>query len=112
MRPVIDQTLVETGDLIDVLIHDADVVGDDDDRQLFFPVQAGQKLVKTALRFGIDARRGFIEKEDFGPGHKRPGDEHPLLLPSREPADPNLGEGLHSDLAQGPADCLIPLPPG
>jgi hypothetical protein len=65
---VIDQALIETSDAGDVPVDDADVVGDEDDRDALRRVQAAQQVVEPGLGFGVDAGRGLIQKQERWPG--------------------------------------------
>ena len=67
------------------------------------PVQQGHDLLH-ALRIEVGER--FVQQQELGLAHQRVRDEHPLLLPAREAADPVVGEALGVDVVEDLLDEL------
>ena len=66
--------------------HDWQQMRDDDDRHAPALVEFAQELDHRGLAGEIHARRGLVEHEHVRFTGKRPRQQHPLLLPTREVA--------------------------
>lgn len=107
---VIDKPLIQAGDLGNVLVHNPNVVGDQDDRDAFLCLEPVEKVIKIPLRFGVHASRRLIEKKDPRRIDDGPGDENSLLLSSGQAADAPVHELFHADDLKDVADGRF-LPP-
>jgi hypothetical protein len=102
--PVENQSLIEAGDFIDMLGNDAEIMGDQHDRQTLLLVEVGQHFIKPCLGFRIHACCGFVEKKDIRTVDDGPRDENPLLLPARQLSDPPAFQPEHIHRFQRPVD--------
>ena len=69
-------------------------MGDEQDRDLSFLDDPGDELQHCLGRVRIDARGGFVEHQDVGPGCQGAGDEHALFLAAGEFGEPLAGKLL------------------
>ena len=63
------------------------VVGDVDDRHAQLSVDAGEFQLHRFAKAPVQGRKGFVEEQDAGLVHQRPGQGHPLALPAAQLAD-------------------------
>ena len=76
---------VDVGDFSGVTQHNVDVMAHHDDAHAF--VDGLQEFKNMPLAFGVHARRGFIEEQEFRLGTQGARDKNPLALASGEFTD-------------------------
>ena len=92
-----DQPPVEAGELGHFLGDHADVVADQDEGDLALAIQVVEEGIERGLRLGVDAARRLVQDEQLGVGDEGARDEHALLLPRGQRADPRARVRLHAD---------------
>ena len=92
-----DQPPVEAGELGHFLGDHADVVADQDEGDLALAIQVVEQGIERGLRLGVDAARRLVQDEQLGVGDKGARDQHALLLPRGQRADPRARVRLHAD---------------
>lgn len=94
---VVMQREIQTGDAIRDACDGAQIVADQDEREVELTFQVEQKVDKPLLPGGVDACGGLIQKQQLRSRRQRPGDEDALKLPAAEPADRLVGEFLQAN---------------
>src|SRR5437879_2327743 len=92
-----DQPPVEAGELGHFLGDHAYVVADQDEGDLALAIQVVEQGIERGLRLGVDAARRLVQDEQLGVGDEGARNEHALLLPRGQRADPRARVRLHAD---------------
>jgi len=74
-----DPARVHHGNAIGQLVHDAEIVGDEQDRHAELLLQVAQQLEDLCLDRDIQGRGGLIGDQQTRPGGERHGDHHALF---------------------------------
>ncbi len=74
-----DPTRVHHGHAIGELVHDAEIVGDEQDRHAELLLQVAQQLEDLRLDRDIQCGGGLVGDQQTRPGGERHGDHHALL---------------------------------
>ena len=80
-----DQAILKAQDMVSVPMHDREVVGYQQDRDLAFAIYARDQLVKFFLIFEVDPRGRFVQKQQLRIGIERQSQQDPLLFSPRKP---------------------------
>ena len=78
---------VDADHVVHVAGHGADIVGDDEDREVELFPEGVDDLEDVVLDADIQGHGGLVQHQDPGLHVKGPGNEDPLLLPPGKVAD-------------------------
>ena len=84
MTPMINQGLIETGNLYHMFVDDSHFMGNQNDGDSLLPIEPVKHVVKMILRLHIHSCRWLIQHQYLRIISKRTSDEHALLLTCAE----------------------------
>ncbi len=93
---------------LDEVLHDAELVGDVQNRHAELPVEAGEQVSERFLPLGIDAGRRLVEDEQVGLAGERLRHEGPLLLAAGEARERAIGQRPKPDTVDRLPD-MVPV---